>query len=206
VRRDPRVAGSIAALTLAVTVAATATAGVVRGRLTTHPEREATQAVVYVDSLPPAVEAKLARPHWWAPRRTPRVIEVHLRFTPAVVAAPVGTTLVLHNLDRVFHDPFGVSQAGTIHLSSQAPGTIHRLTLEHAGVLNLFCALHSKEFSTVVVVPNHAYARPDSLGRFSLPKLPPGSYRLRVWHPQLGTLTRDLTLPIRGDSVLDLAF
>jgi plastocyanin len=199
-----RIAASVATLIAAALLAHPAAAGVVRGRLITEPAREAEKAVVYVDSLPPGVEEKLARSHWWAPHRPARVFERRLRFTPALLAAPVGTRLIIHNQDRVFHDPFGVSQAGTVHLSPQAPGTIHTVMLERAGVFNLFCSLHSKEFSTVMVVPNHAFARPDSLGRFSLPKLPPGSYRLRIWHPQLGTWTRDVTLPLRGDIAVEL--
>jgi plastocyanin len=200
-----RLAACAAALIAAATLAHPALAGVVHGRLITQPAREALRAVVYVDSLPPKVEEKLAKPHWWAPHRPPRVIEGHNGFTPAVVAVPVGSPLLIQNLDRVFHAPFGVSQAGTVHLTPQAPGTINTVTLDHPGVFNLFCALHSNEFGTVMVVPNHAFARPDSLGRFTLPKLPPGNYRLRVWHPQLGTSTREITLPLRGDINVELS-
>lgn len=80
------------------------------------------------------------------------------------------------------------------------------MVFDRAGVANLHCDIHPDESGFVVVVPNHAFARPDSLGRFALPKLPKGDYTLHVWHPRLGEITRDVTMPKHGDLKIELRF
>ncbi|MBI1797535.1 MAG: hypothetical protein HYR74_10840 [Candidatus Eisenbacteria bacterium] len=189
---------ALAALGGLALVATPAGAGVIHGRV--HLEHGVTQAVVCVESLPAPIEQRLAEHHWWMPkRRPPRLVVEYGRFTPAIIAAPVGGGVEIRNRDRVFHAAFSVAPTGPFHLAPQAPGTIDVVRFDRPGVVQVFCGLHSKEFATIVVVPTHAYARPDEFGRFTLPKLPPGTYRVRVWHPDRGEIAREVTLPIRGD-------
>ena len=81
-----------------------------------------------------------------------------------------------------------------------------RVVFDRAGVTNLHCDIHPDEIGFVVVVPNRAYARPDSLGRFSLPSLPAGSYRLRAWHPHLGEVRANTEIPRGGNASVTLTF
>jgi hypothetical protein len=70
--------------------------------------------------------------------------------------------------------------------------------------VNLHCDIHPDEQGYLVVTPNRVYARPDSLGRWRLPKLPAGTYKLRMFHPVRGELTREVVMPPRGDLAVDL--
>jgi plastocyanin len=171
------------------------------------PQRGVGEAVVYLDRIPDEVERKLTSTHWWKRKKKsnlPRIVQADLRFSPRVLVAPVGTQVEFANLDRVFHNTFSVSAARRFDLGRYLPGHVDTVTFDRAGVANLHCDIHPQEVGFVVVVPNHAYARPDSLGYFTLPKLSAGDYVVRVWHPRLGDLRRKVTMPRRGNLRLDL--
>ena len=58
----------------------------------------------------------------------------------------------------------------------------------------------------VLVLPHHAFIQPQSDGRYALPDLPPGTYVVRAWHPDLREVRREVVVPESGNLSLDLAF
>ena len=171
------------------------------------PQRRVKEAVVYVDRIPDKVERKLTRGHWWKREpKLPRIVQANRRFTPRVLAVAAGSRVEFANLDRVYHNAFSVSAARRFDLGKYLPGHVDTVAFDRAGVANLHCDIHPDESGFVVVLPNHAFTRPDSLGRFTLPKLPPGTYSVRAWHPRLGELRREVTMLRRGDLTLELKY
>ncbi len=83
---------------------------------------------------------------------------------------------------------------------------IDTVKLARAGVINIHCDIHPDEVGFVVIAPNHAFTRPDSLGHFTLPKLPPGDYQIEIWHPLRGDRVAQVVVPKHGDATCDLAF
>lgn len=181
-------------------------------------QRGVSDAVIYVDAIPEKVESRLAAPkgsaRWfsWLPwvepprPRLKRMLQSNRQFVPRVFIAPAGADIELMNLDKVFHNTFSVSSAKRFDLGKYPPGRVDTLRFDKPGVVNLHCDIHPDEIGYVVVVPNHAYASPDSLGYFKLPALPPGSYRLRYWHPYHGEHHLGVVVPRRGDVTLELSF
>jgi plastocyanin len=167
-----------------------------------------TDAVIYVEHIPDKVERKLSGHSWFSSRKTrdPRLVMSGMRFVPRVMAFTAGTNLEVQNLDGVYHSAFSVSTAKRFDLPRLEPGRIDTLSFQHAGVVTMHCEIHPDEIGYLVVAPNHAFARPDSVGDFVLPKLPDGQYTLHVWHPRLGELSRTVTLPRHGDLDLKLVF
>ena len=80
------------------------------------------------------------------------------------------------------------------------------MRFEKAGVVNVFCDIHADMAAYIVVLPNRAYARPDAQGRYRLPALPPGRYRLQWWHPDFPGGEREVTLDSAGDALADVEF
>ncbi|MBI1797533.1 MAG: hypothetical protein HYR74_10830 [Candidatus Eisenbacteria bacterium] len=170
-------------------------------------QRGVADGVIYVETVPEKVEKKLApKPNARKKPPLPRIVQLNQRYEPRVLATPIGCAVELENLDRVYHNTFSVSVAKRFDLRKYPPGHRDTLTFERCGVVNLHCDIHPDEIGYVVVVPNHVFTRPDSTGRFALPKLPPGAYTLRVWHPRLGELTRAVTVPKHGDTQIVLAY
>jgi hypothetical protein len=80
------------------------------------------------------------------------------------------------------------------------------VTFERVGLVNVYCDIHSEMEAFVLVLPHHAFARPVEGGAFALPDLPPGRYRLHVWHPDLTQMVRAVEIPAQGDVSLELSF
>jgi hypothetical protein len=182
------------------------TAALVRG------QRGIADAVVWVDAIPERLERRLARGRhrwfWQRPRPVvlPSVVQRAGSFSPRVLAVVAGSSVEFRNRDRVYHNVFSVSAARRFDLGKYAPGRADTVDFAKPGVVNLHCDIHPEELGFVVVVPNHAFAHPDSLGAFALPALPPGRYTLHAWHPRLGELKRPFEAPKRGGVELQLDF
>ena len=217
-----RIVGVLIALVLAASVAE---AGAIRGTLFlsraaarpdhAHDARGALRAqpgvidaVIYVEKIPEKVERKLSGHGWFFLRRSPmpRLIQSEMRFMPRVTPVTVGTEVQFRNLDHVYHNAFSVSAAKRFDLGKYPPGRVDTVKFDLAGVVNLHCGIHPDMVGYVVVMPNHAYARPDSNGTFSLPRLPDGAYVVHAWHPRLGDLTERFEVPKHGDVDLQLTY
>lgn len=206
-------------------ISSAASAGVIRGTLwLTHPSAAAraaaeaksrsrpaqpgvSDAVIYIENIPEKSERKLMHRGWFSSKpQIPRVIQQDRRFMPRVISVTQGTSVEFLNRDLVYHNAFSVSVARRFDLGRYPPGKANTVRFERAGVVNVHCDIHPDMSGYVVVVPNHAFDRPDSLGSYALPKLPPGRYALRVWHPRLGELRRDVEIPKHGNVELPLVF
>ena len=163
-----------------------------------------------VEKIPAKSDRKLSKGPWYKfwdkPKKMRTIVQSQQRFTPRIMVAPVGTPVEFRNLDTVYHNVFSVSAALHFDLGRYPPGRRDTVVFDRAGVTNLHCDIHPDEIGFVVVVPNRAYARPDSLGRFSLPSLPAGSYRLRAWHPHLGEVRANTEIPRGGNASVTLTF
>ncbi len=156
-------------------------------------------AVIYLEDIPKKLEQKLAK-------GTPaaRIVQRNGRFVPRVLPVVAGTTVTFENRDNVYHNAFSPSPAKRFDIGKYAPHETRWVTFDHPGIVELFCDIDPNEMGLVVVVPNHAFTRPNAAGKFALPKLPPGKYRLTVWHPAHPKRTLDVEMPKRGDVVLAL--
>src|SRR2546422_11430620 len=56
----------------------------------------------------------------------------------------------------------------------------------------------------VAVVDNPYYAVTDENGKFSITDVPPGMYRIKVWHEYLGEKNQDLAVAAKADATLNL--
>jgi len=164
---------------------------------------DVADAVVMVREIPEGAERRLARD---AGLVRPRLAFRGSRLVPRVTAVPAGSALEIENRDGLWHGAFSLSPTTHFDLANLAPGTVRAVGFPRAGVVNVHCELHPDEIGYVVVAPNHAFARADSLGRFELPKLPPGEYEVSLWHPRRGSRVTRMVVPKRGESRCELAF
>ena len=61
------------------------------------------------------------------------------------------------------------------------------------------CGFHAYMESWGLAADNPYYAMTDQLGRFEIGEIPPGTYKLVVWHPQArSVIERQITIPAKG--------
>jgi hypothetical protein len=159
-------------------------------------------AVVFVERIPVGTDSLLAQ----QPRPRPRLAQKDQCFEPRVVAVALGGAVDFPNLDPIYHNVFSPSPVKRFDLGKYPKGQSRRVIFPRAGVVNVFCDIHSDMEAFVLVLPHHAYTQPDADGRYTLPDLPPGTYVLRAWHPDLREVRREVVVPETGELSLDLAF
>ncbi|MEQ1730311.1 MAG: carboxypeptidase regulatory-like domain-containing protein [Vicinamibacterales bacterium] len=122
-----------------------------------------------------------ARPRMPQGRRF-RIDQQNKRFQPHVLVVPVGSAVDFPNLDPVFHNVFSLFDGKRFDLGLYEAGTTRGVNLTRAGVCYVFCNIHPEMSAVVVAVDSPYYATSAANGSFAIADVPPGRYRLSVWH------------------------
>lgn len=132
-------------------------------------------------------------------KRTPKsqnVLQQGRRFRDHVTPVVLGSSIVFKNADA-FHHYIECRADDTLTVEEQKQNEDEERTPTKAGPLELFCNIHHKMNAFVFVAPNDFFCMPKN-GRFSLEKVPPGTYQLTAWHPRIGTKTQKVVVPQEG--------
>lgn len=115
------------------------------------------------------------------------------RFEPHVLAILQGGRVDFPNNDDVYHNVFSLSSVRTFDLGRYRTGSSKSVTFAKAGVVQVFCHIHSDMSGIVFVLPNPFFARPDSAGSYAIENVPPGDYTIVGWHER----TKPVSLKVR---------
>ena len=128
------------------------------------------------------------------------LVQERCEFSPRVIAMSAGGILEIVNKDPVKHEANGVQDYETIFkLSQPKRGLKDTVTLTKPGVVEVTCNIHGWMKAWVVVTGSPYFAITDENGNFRISGLPPGDYRLRVWHE--GFRERSVRVKVRKGSV-----
>lgn len=116
------------------------------------------------------------------------------QFVPRVSVLQRGTIVLFPNSDNVRHHVYSFSPAKTFDLRLYAGTTAEPVTFDQAGLVVLGCNIHDSMIAYVAVVDTPYFGRTDATGSVQV-TLPAGSYRLRLWHP-------DLLQPVATETVV----
>ena len=126
------------------------------------------------------------------------------RFVPHVQAASVGQWLNLRNSDPILHAAHAVFEAGQPDFNvGLYPGSVRRKPLASAGLVRIRCEVHPWMIAYIVVTEHPYHAVSDLFGEYELRNVPPGTYRLKVWHERLGVQVKDVVVRSKGISTVD---
>lgn len=111
--------------------------------------------------------------------------QVKKEFLPRVLVVPTGTEVQFPNRDTVRHHVYSFSLIKKFELKLYTGTPANPILFDQPGVAVLGCNIHDLMTAWVVVVDTPFYGRSAETGRVLLDNVPPGSYRLRVWHPAM---------------------
>ncbi len=135
----------------------------------------------------------------------PRVVEQKdKRFSPRVLAVPVGTPVEFKNVDPVFHNVFSLSRPNDFDLGLYKGGLSKDWTFNAPGAVQLLCNIHSSMLGWVFVVDTPWFAQAEADGRFVIRGVPPGEYKLQVWHENMSKMI-ERTIKVGADGVEPIA-
>lgn len=173
------------ALLLTFAPAQTATVRVEIKDLKNTPVADAVASLTPLDRAPTVI-----------PPRNPVVItQLKEEFAPYVTVVPVGARVHFPNGDKVQHHVFSLSKTKSFDLGLYHGEPKELVTFDQPGVVSLGCNIHDWMSAYVVVLATPHFAKSDTTGLAPIADLPPGRYRLEVWHPRIKqTVTRELAL------------
>src|SRR6266511_3035764 len=95
------------------------------------------------------------------------------QFAPRVAVVPLGTRVVFPKQDTVIHNVFSTAAGNAFDLGSIKGGeTSSPVSLLKPGPIEVFCNIHAKMRSDILVVPNGHWTRVAADGSFSLSGIP----------------------------------
>lgn len=147
-------------------------------------------AVVYIDGI---TKGK-------APSKEPAVIDnMKCAFVPHVVIGVLGGELQVKNSDPILHNTHLYTDSRTlVNLALPLQDQTISRPIRKSGLLTGKCDAHSW-MSTYIMVLEHPYAAAtDESGSFEIGDIPPGTYKLKMWHEELGEQEKELKVEPGG--------
>src|SRR5439155_18407932 len=117
----------------------------------------------------------------------------------------VNTEIALRNSDPILHNiQFFQGEDSVFNIAQPVQGQVNKRKLDKTGTIYVECAVHGWMQGNVVVVDNPYYAVTDENGKFSITDLPPGKYRVRIWHEYAGETTSEITVAGKTETALNV--
>ena len=156
------------------------------------------KSVVYLDSAPRGAFEQV---------ETPRAVmdQRGERFVPHVLAITTGTIVDFPNSDRIYHNVFSLSKTRQFDLGRYAAGHSKPVRFDRAGVVRVFCDIHSHMNAFILVFSHPFFAITDAEGRYHIDNVPSGSYNVIAWNEGLSSEPKPGAVPDGGSTELDFA-
>jgi plastocyanin len=140
-----------------------------------------------------------------APASSDRAIvdQIDRQFAPHISVIRTGTLVDFPNKDQIRHQVYSFSPTKPFTLKLYAGRSAPPVLFDRPGLVVLGCNIHDRMVAFVAVVDTPYFGRTGADGQLQL-NVPPGHYRLRVWHPELEhpVAPQQLTLPGDGKPLL----
>ena len=132
------------------------------------------------------------------------IVQRDEQFIPHVVAVTVGSSVEFPNEDSIFHNVFSLSRPATFDLGRYPSGASRARTFQRAGIVKVYCQIHSHMSAVVRVFDHGWFTIPEGNGTFSIDGVPPGTYTLVAWHERIGERRDRVT--IRAGATTEVSF
>lgn len=181
-------------------------------------------SVLAADGQPLADAVVVLEPPPGTPVRKPvpvraTVQQERLRFQPALLVVPLGSTVRFTNIDPFAHHVRGRPAAADSLSAAQTQGFELRLAgatdgrtggseeevMGQPGPVELGCHLHSRMRGHIYVADSPWVVKTDAKGQATLSDAPEGAARLKVWHPDQLVPTAPLAVAVRGDAAVRMS-
>jgi len=128
-------------------------------------------------------------------------------YYPRVIGLRVGQTLQVKNSDAFLHNSHGLSGKDQgFNVGQPTAGNVYNWKPKTDEMLHIKCDIHTWMNAYVGIVTNPYFAVSDTMGTFTIDKVPPGTYTLQAWHERFGLLTKMVTVKAGAAVTVDFSY
>lgn len=127
------------------------------------------------------------------------------RFEPHAAVLTVGSTLEVHNSDKILHTVHAYF-AASFNFALPKKGVSLKHVLARPGLIQIRCDTHGWMNSFIRVDQHPFHAVTDAKGRFQIVDIPSGTYTLEAWHEQFGTQETEVVVQDHKTLEVDLTY
>ena len=120
------------------------------------------------------------------------------QFSPRVRVVAQGSKIEFANQDPFSHNVFSKAAQGPFDTDVFGRGKKKSTTVKETGVYPIYCNVHPRMTGFLISVNTPYFTQAGADGRFSIANVPPGTYKLHVWHERAAEQTAMLTVPASG--------
>lgn len=140
------------------------------------------------------------------PTQNPILRQKGKQFTPRVLMVTTGSTVSFPNDDPFPHNVFSPSTVRRFDLGLYQAGDTRTLPFARPGTVPVYCNIHPQMKAFILVVDSPYFAVSGKSGDIQISNVPPGNYRLKVWHERakddvLNALSKQITVSGGGASL-----
>lgn len=161
--------------------------------------KDAGQVVVWLSPVGSMVETPQQD-------RIPQLVQKNKSFEPSLIVIPVGGKVEFPNHDPFFHNVFSLFEGKRFDLGLYESGTTRFVQFDKPGISFIFCNIHAQMSAVVITLDTPYFGVSDAKGDVSIANVPPGRYKLQVFHSSvapdtLRAMSREVTVAA-GDTSL----
>jgi len=130
-------------------------------------------------------------------------------FSPHVSVGVSGQKLGIVSRDPILHNTHlyhGPKQRTMYNVAIPLQDRVIKKPLRKPGKITVKCDAHEWMLGYVYVAKSPYITVTAADGSYSLADVPPGNYKVKIWHEKLGEVTQDVTVSAGGTATVDHSF
>lgn len=136
----------------------------------------------------------------------PKIDQIKCRYEPHVTVVRPGKPFNIFNQDPILHNVHAYRGDDTVfNLAQPFQGQATPQTLGDEGLIRVKCDVHSWMEAWVLVINNPYFAITDAQGSYNISEVPPGSYKVTMWHEALGEASKQVSVTSGQASEVDFS-
>ncbi|HSB71669.1 MAG TPA: carboxypeptidase regulatory-like domain-containing protein [Candidatus Methylomirabilis sp.] len=126
-------------------------------------------------------------------------------YIPRVVVVPTTGELDILNSDGILHNIHTHSTANpAVNVAQPKFKKVLTQKFTKPEIIKATCDAHGWMTGWIVVTDHPFVAVTDDKGNFAIKDIPPGSYKVEIWHETLGKQVKDVSIKAKEDAKLTL--
>ena len=133
------------------------------------------------------------------PRRNAVIAQQDREFVPYATIVQTGTYIEFPNRDPMKHHVYSFSSAKNFEIKLYVGLPVQPVVFDKPGEVAIGCNVHDWMEAYVLVVDTPYFAKTGPNGRALINNVPPGRYRLRLWHPRQKIAVAPREVEVKGN-------